>query len=581
MGRSSLRLVPLLALLIPASQACSSSGTPSTSSSSSSSSSGAGGATTTTTTSSAGGSGGATGGAGGSTPGPSAICKDLGLAARPWAEGPYGTHRGEVADDFTVDLADGTTFHFKDRFSGCESYVFTPDILPVSDLDTTSLWESQADLKTLTQKSPKNVHYFFVSRKKTDAEADANVDAMAKRVDAMLATLPEADATHWRDRLHVLKTRSASLGGWLSQAIESHGRIGLSIDRRQIIRGAGSLADVKRFDNALDAAGKWPWKANIAYLANDPVYYNAQSDLADKLDQDGATVVDLFQGEVLSEYADTMATLPPSAEMAKFDTLEIEVTQQCPDPDQIELGNCGAWDYLAGLYLADDASNQVEIARFITAYHRETHWVVDASSMLPLLASGGQHAFRWSFAPSWNVQPTATRLSLRFSNKNKGMHPTHATFLYTGGTFDQGYNDGYMPTDVPIPVTAKKVELFVIVTGHGAVSPSNCAEFCNHQHEITVNGMKHAKSFSMAGTQDKCVPNNVNGMTPNQAGTWWFGRGGWCPGQQVDPWVVDVTADVTPGQTATISYRGLYKNVAPPNAGGGDINMVSYLVVSE
>jgi hypothetical protein len=582
MGRSSLRFLPVVALLVLAAQACSSSGGGSSSGTTTTTpSGGAGGALVTSTTSSAGGSGGATGGAGGATPGPSAICKDLGLAARPWSEGPYGTHRGEVADDFTVDLADGTTFHFKDRFSGCESYVFTPDVLPVSDLDPTSLWESQADLKALAQKSPKNVHYFFVSRKKTDAEAQANIDGMQKRVEDMLATLPEADALHWRDRLHVVKTRSQSLGGWLAEAIESHGRIGISIDRRQIIRGAGSLADVKRFDSALDAAGKWPWKSNLAYLANDVAYFNAQSDLADQLDQDGATVVDLFQGEVLSEYADTMATLPSSSEMSQYDTLEIEVTQQCPDPDQIELGNCGAWDYLAGLYVADDPNNMIEIARFITAYHRETHWVVDASSMLPLLASGGEHAFRWSFAPSWNVQPTATKLSLRFSNKNKGMRPTSATFLYAGGTFDQSYNLGYAPIDVPIPATAKKVELFVIVTGHGAVSPSSCAEFCNHQHEITVNGVKHVKGFSSAGTQDKCMPSNLKGMTPNQAGTWWFGRGGWCPGQQVDPWVVDVTGDVTPGQTATISYRGLYKSMDPPNAGGGDINLVSYLVVSE
>ena len=57
-----------------------------------------------------------------------------------------------------------------------------------------------------------------------------------------------------------------------------------------------------------------------------------------------------------------------------------------------------------------------------------------------------------------------------------------------------------------------------------------------------------------------------------------FGRGGWCPGQQVDPWAVDVTADVTPGQTATIEYQGLYKNLPPPDS-AGNIDMVSYLVV--
>jgi len=289
-------------------------------------------------------------------------------------------------------------------------------------------------------------------------------------------------------------------------------------------------------------------------------------------------VVDLFNGETLMEKADAMAALPSAAEMANFDTLEVEVTQQCPNPDDIELGNCGAWDYLASLYLTDDPMNAVELARFITSYHRETHWVVDVSDVLPLLQSGGQHAFQWSFAPSWNTQPTATRLSLRFSNQKKGMRPVLATFIAQGGDFGSAYNVGRAPVDVPIPADAKKVELFVIVTGHGS-GTNQCSEFCNHQHEFTVNGNTHLQSFPMAGTQDKCIPNLANGMTPNQAGTWWYGRGGWCPGQQVDPWVVDVTSEVTPGQTATVSYRGLFQNADPPPDGSGNIDMVSYLVV--
>ena len=42
---------------------------------------------------------------------------------------------------------------------------------------------------------------------------------------------------------------------------------------------------------------------------------------------------------------------------------------------------------------------------------------------------------------------------------------------------------------------------------------------------------------------------------PNQYGTWWYGRGGWCPGKQVPVDLHDVTALVTPGQEARIAYR--------------------------
>ncbi|MFO0759392.1 MAG: peptide-N-glycosidase F-related protein [Byssovorax sp.] len=585
MPRLASRIVALLALplgVAPLFAACSDAASPTGSASSAASGTTTATTTATSGTGGSGGSGGAggQGGTGGMAPDPSALCKDQGLPIRPFAEGPYGTHRGELADDFTLDLYDGTSFHLKDQWSGCESYVFIPDRLPVSELDPTSVWAADKDLNALVKASPKNVHYFFVSRLTTDAMAEDSLKAQQGRVDLVVSKLG-ADADHWKARLHVVKKRAQTLGGWVQKVFDTHGKIGFSIDRLQRVRGAGHLADVKRFSSALNSAMKWPWKSNLAYAAHDPAYFNAQSLLQDRIDAEGATIVKLWDGETLAEKADTMAALPSAAEMANFDTLEVEVTQQCPDPEQIELGNCGAWDYIANLFLTDDENNPIELARFITSYHRETHWVVDASPMLTLLKSGGDHKFRWSFAPSWNTQPTATKLALRFSKQNKPVKPTQTVYLWGGGSFGAAYNMGRMPVDVPIPQAAKKVELWTIITGHGA-GTNQCSEFCNHQHEFSVNGHAYLEQFPNAGSdQSGCISHLDNGMTPNQAGTWWFGRGGWCPGQQVDPWVQDVTADVTPGQTATVSYRGLFKNIDPPPDGSGDIDMVSYLVISE
>src|SRR5689334_12476650 len=101
-----LAILPLFSiplLLAPAFAACSSNGATSSTNTaaSSSSSSGAGGA-------------GGGGGAGGAMPMPSAICQTLNLNARPFSQGPYGVHRGEIADDFTLPLADGSSWTFKD-----------------------------------------------------------------------------------------------------------------------------------------------------------------------------------------------------------------------------------------------------------------------------------------------------------------------------------------------------------------------------------------------------------------------------------------------------------------------------------
>lgn len=533
-----------------------------------------------------GGSGAGTGASGGggspADAGPDAppvpsICTELGVAPRAFSQGPYGIHRREIADDFTLDLVGEEPFVMSERWNGCESYVFVPDSLVVSTLDKTSIWEQGVD--KLIKQPAKNVHYFFVSRASSDDAANTSTSAMRARIDASLGKLAQADADHWRPRLHVVQKRSVTIGGWLGEVLKGHGRVGFTIDRRQRIRGMGYLADVALFDPALDQAGEWPWKSNLAYAAHEARFFNWEEAAETKLDNDGATVVTLWQGEVLAEFEEIDVVLPSAAEMANFDTLQIEVWMACPDQDEVEFaqGNCGDWDYIASLGVRDPAMNNVEIARFITSYHRESHWIVDASPMLVHLKDGGTQHFRWDFAPSWNTQPTSTYFTLRFSNQSKGYKPAEATFLWSGGPFTSMYDTLHAPMNVPIPADATRVELWSILTGHGA-DTGQCAEFCNHQHEITVNGKAYLREHKEAGTQSKCVAHTDQGMTPNQPGTWWFGRGGWCPGQQVDPWVVDVTADVTPGMDASLSYRGLYKSMTPPD-NAGNIDLTSYLVV--
>ncbi len=504
-------------------------------------------------------------------------CVPLGLPERAFSAGPYGTHRRDTADDFTLDLLGEDPWSFQTRWSGCESYVFVPDVLPVSDLDKTSIW-AQGITKLITA-SPKNVHYFFVSRLSTEEKAKASTDAMRALIDANLAKLTPEKAEPWKTRLHVVAKRAAALGNWVGDVLGGHGQPGFTIDRAQRIRGIGNFSDVKQFSQALSDAKLWPWKANLAYAANEARFFNWEADQEAALAAENATVVPFWTGETLSEFAEKDVDLPSAADMAKFDTLEVEVWSGCPDPEAPEAGNCGAWDYLAALAVLDPATmKNLEIARFITSYHRESHWVVDISPMLALLQSGGKRHFRWDFAPSWNTQPTATTFSLRFSNKNKGLRSAEAVYLWPGGNFDSTYAAAHTPAQVPIPADAKKVELWAMITGHGSAT-NQCSEFCNHQHEFKVNsGTPYLKEHKEAGTLDKCVAHVDHGMIPNQSGTWWYGRGGWCPGQQVEPWSVDVTADVKAGEPAAIAYQGLFQNAPPPD-GSGDIDLASYLII--
>lgn len=510
-------------------------------------------------------------------PSPPSACGPLGLPERAFSAGPYGTHRRDTADDFTLDLVGEDPWSFKERWSGCESYIFVPDVLPVSGLDMTSIWEQ--GITKLIAASPKNVHYFFVSRLSTDEKANASTGAMRARIDANLAKLTAEKTEPWKTRLHVVAKRAATLGNWVGDVLGGHGQPGFTIDRAQRVRGIGNFADVKKYSKALSDAMEWPWKANLAYASYEARFFNWEADQEAALAAENATVIPLWTGETLSEFAEKDVTLPSSTEMVKFDTLEVEVWSGCPDAEAPEFGNCGAWDYRAALAVLDPTTmKNLEIARFITSYHRETHWIVDISPMLAHLQSGGMRRFRWDFAPSWNKQPTATTFSLRFSSKNKGLRPAAAIHLWSGGPFDSTYAAAHTPAQVPIPADAKKVELWAMITGHGA-GTNQCSEFCNHQHAFKVNvGAPFLKEHKEAGSIDQCIAHVDQGMIPNQGGTWWYGRGGWCPGQHVDPWSVDVTADVKVGETAAITYQGLFQN-AVPKEGSGDITLASYLII--
>lgn len=544
---------------------------------------GAGGSPSTGGAGGAGGSGGggAVGGSGGSGGGGGSAsidpCEVLTLDALPMNEaGPFGILRHDLADDFELPMVDGSTWRLSEHWSGCESYVFIPSGRVNSGLDDTSIWERDVD--QLIEDSPRNAHYFFVTSRSPEV-AQAERDAMQPRIDAALSALDPDSQSWWRDRLHLVAQHRSDIEGWVGDLLSGDGGIGFAIDRQQRIRLMGSFADVRRYKAALASAGEWPWEANMAYAANEVRLYEFEAGREQYLAaQSDVTILTPWDHEVVAGAVEKTVDFPSAVEMADFDTLEIDLTMDCEDPALGEFGNCPPWDYLSHIYLFDEVDQSwLELARFITTYHREGRYLVDATPMLVHLRDGGPRQIRYDASS----QSYLSTLQFRLSNQGKPSSPSEATFLFAGGSFNSTYNDGYQPVDVLIPATATKVELWALITGHGhSNTTENCAEFCNHQHEFTVNGTPHTEEHPLAATNEGCMEQVDQGTVPNQGGTWWFGRGGWCPGKEVQPWVEDVTADVTPGQIATVSYQGLLGGQTPPD-NAGNIVMTSYLVVYE
>lgn len=160
----------------------------------------------------------------------------------------------------------------------------------------------------------------------------------------------------------------------------------------------------------------------------------------------------------------------------------------------------------------------------------------------------------------------------------KTLVPFKIVPLFRGGTFDHDYNKKYSPVCfVPCQGT-QRVKLVAVITGHGSDN-NNCAEFCVTSHHFVVNKKQnYTRVFKNAGTAMGCADRVPEGVVPNEHGTWLYGRDGWCDGQEVFPWVVDITSALQPSNN-TIEYFGWFNNTDPnPTSNPGQIIMYSYLV---
>lgn len=518
------------------------------------------------------------GGTGGTGPMVDPYCGALELPTVPMETAGFtGPRRNLLATAFELPLADGTMWSFEEEFSGCDTYVFIPSVLVKSQLDSVPVFGS--DIDDLVYASPGNVHYFFLANSTADA-VPTELAAAEAGIDEALASFDEGTRTWWERRLHVVAPFAGDLPGWVGEVAMGIGRGGFAIDRHQRIRTIGSLADVNRFRSQLQAQGMWPWESNVANAAYEAVHFNFEAERDARLAAEDVTIVRPWDNVVLKYQVETETTFPSAEEMATFDTLEIDLTMDCPDAEAGEFGNCGEWDYLAHIRLWDEATQGwVEMARFISTYHRQGRYVVDATPMLAFLQDGGIKRIRYEISPPWNRQAYRTVMDFRLSNRGKGVRPTVATPLYGGGNFNSTYNDGRDPIDVPIPSGAQKVELWALITGHGGDN-NNCAEFCDHQHAFTIGEQIFTRAHPEAQSNEGCVDQVGQGAVPNQGGTWWFGRGGWCPGQHVEPWVEDVTDQTSAGAAVTVSYQGLFEGGSIPDD-SGNIRMTSFLVVYE
>jgi len=501
---------------------------------------------------------------------PSQDCIDLGLPIAEFVDAEPSVELRGAAADFTVPTTEGD-WSLKASWSGCDVYLFMPENANQNDGDFGyHYWDNQADFDTLFANTPRNVHYFFVPAG-DNPDIEGTLAALEEKVDAATS----ADAAWWADRVHYVTSPPSALANWAGEVLKDP-RWGFGIDRAQRIRYVGSFADPTRYDS-----GESWFGPNVSMVANEATYYDFEADREARLAAADATIVELWtQNPVAQETGpyDVDRELPDAVDMAGFDTLEFDMMMTCVGDG--EFGDCPQWDYDVYLYLCDAVDPTIcdtEIGHWITSYHREGRWVHDVSGILPMLADGGTRRFRIGISDPWEVS-----LSLRFSNQDKAQAPSETTPLFAGQyTFDEVYNANYPDIVLAVPSDAVKVEIASVITGHGMSPPHNCCEFANTDHHFYVNGTDNMRDFPMVGDDLGCMAQIVEGTVPNQYGTWWYGRAGWCPGKNVEMVMTDVTDQVTLGADNTFGYEAFY--LGEPYTGGTSwrhIHLTSWLVIS-
>ncbi len=560
---------------------------------------------------------------------PDAATPDAAPPDTGFAPGPYGTGWRDLAGDVRLRTLDGD-FDLARLWTGEDAFLFsffTNDPRQPQDLRNylETLWfangEAAREVAALLDASPPDVHYVFGS---FDEDAPLDVRRLKSVFDRVLIGRTEAERARWTGRLHFVARPLGGAEGWLRDLIAARSPLWFGIDSTQRLRQVGLLTDI--------VAGV----PRLQGLALEARYFHFERERQATLDAaEGVTIVPVFHENVGHAVAEV--ELPPADVMAGFDTMEFDVGAYCPGHmDE----NCGEWDYLSNLYVCEqpvDAENphaatpcraavpgaegepetpaetracacrtpyggvaerqqvcradgggfeacncpcDAEIGRWITTYHREGRWVTDVSPLLALVKDGGRQRLRFASGNAYDYA-----FDIRLSNRGKGTRPDEIRFLWGGGAFNAQYNEGRSPITFTVPPDVRKVELVAYLTGHGfGVEADNCAEFCDHTHHFDVNGREFVKAHPVAGTATGCQEQVDEGVVPNQFGTWPFGRGGWCPGLDVKPWVADVTEALRPGENV-ITYRGLFEGTdyVPRPSGRGDgfgarVDVSSYLV---
>ncbi len=235
------------------------------------------------------------------------------------------------------------------------------------------------------------------------------------------------------------------------------------------------------------------------------------------------------------------AIVPLPDENTKYSQILMNISLACP------AGGCDPWDQPAKISLNKNGQTY-ELARYITPYQIACGpWTVDVTSFKSMLT--GACNFE-SYIQVWGPKGWLLTASLTYVEAPTIYPYQKITRLWENDNWV--YGDPGISYDLPMQTVTtnaqtQELEFRMTNTGHGQANTDNAAEFSHKYHNVIANG-------SNVATHDLWKANCAQNTCANQQGTWLYSRAGWCPGQEVQPFMVNLTPQLTSGTDITVDY---------------------------
>lgn len=484
----------------------------------------------------------------------------------------------EILYSGSYDLTN--TWNFENEWNGEESYIF----ITVGPANSTALWSAN-DMTELLEKSPDNVHYFFLSNRTSYA---TDITQKKSVFDFLLNAFSEEEQEHWKKHLHFVPDKCDSHSQEFTDAV--CGIRANSIDRFQRWRQVGYLGNPANFQGTY-----------LSYLAHEALYFNYEHNAIYQPDLNYDEIVVFEKEYYTGGWAATISELvefPTLDELNNYSGMSIELLRGCPDANgNYSDAGCDDYDRIARGFICDeDGNNCNEIARWVTPFDRQPHHLTDISSFMSMIKPGGNKIVKFQES-GWPNSLLTMKFRFYHNESSEDLITPQEYHKMWIGTFpfNPDFDTNREPIIFEVPDNATKVEFVSYITGHGwsCAGTFQCAEFCNSRHMLSLNGGLYDFdiSFPNGDDNDYCLQPEamLDGAIPNQYGTWGYGRAGWCPGQDISPWVTDITNHVSIGDENVMEYSACRVSwdgscATPPVCPGGDcycpeIAMTSYIII--